>query len=309
MKAVVIPIISVACLFTFEGQTGSRTASLPSTFDEVRSLHAVHPDAHLRSIRVMTWNIDHGAELDRIAAEMASNPADLSLLQEVDLNNKRSGYRDVAAELANRLRLNGAYGIEFEELSQENGRPAYIGQATLTRLPFTGTPEMAPIVAAARVLRFERQSGFWRPRSWIPSSVPLLQRRVGDRIALVTELEFEGRLLVVYNAHLESRSAGAIQDRQLEEILQDSKRYPPATLMIIGGDLNTKYFPSIFLHKLEAAGFRSALGERIERTHTIMMALDWIFVRGPTRLIKGVVRHDVKGSDHYPVYATVVAGG
>jgi endonuclease/exonuclease/phosphatase (EEP) superfamily protein YafD len=229
------------------------------------------------------------------------------LLQEVDFHSRRAGERDVAAELANRLRLNGAYAIEFEELSQEKGRPAYIGQATLTRLPFASDRSGTPAITTARVLRFERQSGFWRPRVWIPSSVPFLQRRVGDRIALVTELELAGKTLVVYNAHLESRSAGAIQNRQLEEILQDSKRYPPATSIIIGGDLNTKYFPSTFLHKLEAAGFRSALGERIERTHTIMMALDWLFVKGSVRLIDGTVRRDIKGSDHFPVYATVAA--
>jgi endonuclease/exonuclease/phosphatase family metal-dependent hydrolase len=126
---------------------------------------------------------------------------------------------------------------------------------------------------------------------------------------LVTELEFAGKMLVVYNAHLESRSAGAIQTRQLEEILEDSKRYPPGTPILIGGDLNTKYFPSIFLHKLEAAGFRSALGERIERTHRIMMSLDWLFVSGPVRLTDGAVRRDATGSDHFPVYATIVAGG
>src|SRR6185437_2168863 len=115
---------------------------------------------------------------------------------------RRAGNRDVATELAKRLRMNGAFGIEFEELSQENGRPAYIGQTTLTRLPFARTMTTTSPVATSRVLRFERQSGFWKPRVWIPSAVPLLQRRAGNRIALVTELEFAGKMLVVYNAHL-----------------------------------------------------------------------------------------------------------
>ncbi len=325
MKAIVVAAISLACFFAVEGQSGSPASPLAASFFEVRQLHTTNPNANLRSIRVMTWNIDHGADLDRIAPEMARNPADLCLLQEVDLHTRRAGGRDVAAELASRLRLNGAYGIEFEELSQEDGGPAYIGQATLTRLPFvqaaTSRRQTTAAISAelgekreplgrasevaSRVLRFERQSDFWKPRVWIPSSVPLLQRRVGNRLALVSELEFDGKLLVVYNAHLESRSAGAIQDRQLDEILNDSKRYPPATAILLGGDLNTKYFPSIFLHKLEAAGFRSSLGERIERTHTIMMALDWIFVKGPVQLSGGLVRRDMKGSDHYPVYAAL----
>lgn len=308
MKLAAIALISLAFLFAFEGQNGSHASPLPSKFDRIRSLHTVDATASLTSIRVMTWNIDHGSDLEKIAGEMSHHPADLCLLQEVDLYTKRAGEQDVATELAKRLRMNGAYGIEFEELSQENGRPAYIGQTTLTRLPFADNAVTMPPVAASRVLRFERQSGFWKPRIWIPSGVPLLQRRLGNRIALVTELEFGGKMLVVYNAHLESRSAGAIQGHQIEEILEDSKRYPSGTAILVGGDLNTKYFPSTFLHKLEAAGFRSAFGERIERTHRIMMSLDWLFVRGPLHLVDGSVGRDVAGSDHFPVYATILAG-
>ncbi len=252
---------------------------------------------NLKQLRVVTWNIDHGARLAELSSELQRNPADLCLLQEVDWNDARSGDKDIASDLAQRLHLNLAYGVEFEELSQERGRPAYIGQATLTRLP----------IRRARILRFRHQSGFWKPRAWIPSGVPLLQRRVGNRIALITELEFAGRPLVVYNSHLESRSFGRIQSEQLDEMLADLRQYPPDTAIILGGDLNTKYLPSIFLHKLEQAGFHSATGEQIERTHKIAMALDWIFARGPVKIEEGQVRRDLSGSDHYPVYAELIA--
>ena len=252
---------------------------------------------HLKELRVVTWNIDHGGRLAQLGSELQKNPADLCLLQEVDWNDARSGEKDIAAELAHELQLNFAYGIEFEELSQERGRPAYIGQATLTRSP----------IRRARILRFQHQSGFWKPRGWIPSGVPLMQRRLGSRIALVTELEFAGKLLVVYNAHLESRSYGRIQAEQLDEMLADLRQYPPETAVILGGDLNTKYLPSIFLHKLERAGFHSATGEQIERTHKIAMALDWIFARGPVKIEEGRVRRDINASDHYPVYAELTA--
>ena len=252
----------------------------------------------LSSLRVVSWNIDQGRQLELLASELKANPADLCLLQEVDWRTERSGHRDIAAELAGRLHLNFAYGIEFEELSQERDQPAYIGQATLTRLP----------IVRSRVLRFHSQSGFWKPRSWIPSSLPLLQRRLGSRIALVTELEFGGRLLVVYNLHLESRSMGKIQAAQLDEVIADLNRYPPNTASVLGGDLNTKYFPSVFLRKLQRAGFQSAMGERVERTHTIAMTLDWIFARGGLSISGGTVRRDFHGSDHYPVYAEVWRG-
>ncbi len=298
MKAVPVTLLIVAALLAFEGQTGSsQPAPLAPAFNRVRELKGARPDSRLKSLRVVTWNIDHGSDLEKIIAGIRAHPAELCLFQEVDWNTARSGVRDIAGALAHSLALNGGYALEFEELSQEHGRPAYIGQATLTRLP----------ILRWRVLRFKRQSGFWQPRSWMPSSVPLLQRRLGNRIALITEAEFAGRLLVIYNAHLESRSAGPIQEHQLNEMLADAGRYGPEAAILLGGDLNTKYLPSIFLHKLEAAGFRSALGERIERTHRIAMSLDWLFARGPIEIENGAVHREMGGSDHYPVYATLVA--
>lgn len=302
MRFVIIASVALAVAACLDAQAPHDAAAFTRStrtpeFNKSREFKLVHGDGDLKSIRVVTWNIDRGEELNTIGSELERNAADLYLLQEVDWNAARSGLKDEALDLGRRLHLNVAYGVEFEELSQERNGPAFIGQATLTRLP----------IRNSRVLRFERQSGWWKPRSWIPSSLPFMQRRLGNRIALVTELEFAGRLLVVYNAHLESRSFGRIQSEQLDEILGDAKRYPPGTAIILGGDLNTKYLPSLFLHKLENAGFRSATGERIERTHKIAMALDWIFSKGPVRLEEGRVRRDVKGSDHYPVYAELVA--
>ena len=269
------------------------TNKLADSFNVPRQLQHLPGDGSLKSIRVISWNIDHGSHLDQIGDVLQQSRADLCLLQEVDWNAARSGLNDVGFALAERLGMNAAYGIEFEELSQEKNGPAYIGQATLTRLPLGKT----------RVLRFARQSNFWQPRGWLPSSLPLMQRRLGNRIALVTELQFAGKLLVVYNLHLESRSMGLIQAAQLDEIFADLAHYPPATNALIGGDINSKYFPSVFLRKMEKAGFHSALGQRIERTHKIAMALDWIFVRVPLALDGGAVDRAAKGSDHFPVLA------
>jgi endonuclease/exonuclease/phosphatase family metal-dependent hydrolase len=290
------------CFAAIGGLLCAADTDLPSIewrshFSAVRQQSLVTPQT-LSSVRVVTWNIDHGDNVDQLASAMAAGRADLCLLQEVDWGTKRTGKADVAGELGRRLGLNLAYGIEFEELSQEEGDPAFIGQATLTRLP----------VRQSRILRFEHQSGFWKPRGWIPSSLPIMQRRAGGRVALVSELEFAGRPLVVYNAHLESRSYGRIQDKQLNEILADLDRnYPPETAAVVGGDLNTKYLPSWFLRKLQKAGFRSALGERVERTHRIAFALDWIFVRGPLGIESGRVEKSWKGSDHYALRAELVS--
>src|SRR5262249_24106226 len=140
-----------------------------------------------------------------------------------------TGHADIAGILSKDAALNMMYGIEFEELGQEDGGKAYTGQATLTSLP----------VKSARVLRFVHQSTFWQPHDWIPTKWSLMQRRAGGRIALVSELDFEGRLLVVYNVHLESRSTGSIQLLQLEECFADMKRYPEGTSFLLAGDINS----------------------------------------------------------------------
>ncbi len=271
--------------------------------DQVREIHATSDSQMARNaatigpqtLKVVSWNIDRGTDLAAIAAELRAQPADLLLLQEVDWNTRRTGRADVAGELAERLGINGVFAVEFEELGQESGAKAYTGQATLSRLP----------IRASRILRFRHQSQFWQSQAWLPSSIPLFQRRTGERIALVTELTFSGRPLVVYNVHLESRSYGRIQMEQLDELLADAKRYPSDTSILLAGDLNTKYLPSLYLRKLERAGFQSCLGDKIERTHAIMMALDWIFARGPLKVEEGTVRKDSKGSDHYPIYANL----
>ena len=113
-------------------------------------------------------------------------------MQEVDLDARRTDFRDVARSLANELQMNYAYGVEFQELTQgKSGQPALHGQATLTRFPITD----------ARVLRFENQPKDWS-RDWF-------QPREGGRMALVTRIQTPGAEFVIYNVHLESRG-GAI---------------------------------------------------------------------------------------------------
>ena len=248
------------------------------------------------NIRVATWNIDRGYRLSNVITALQRVAPDICFLQEVDLHDRRTGNRDVGREIASALRSNYTFGIEFQELSQSvSGRPAFHGQATLSRFP----------IIASRVLRFKRQSGFWNPKAPVPN-VPFFQRRIGGRIALVTELSINGKLLVVYNAHLESRSGGLIQDAQLREILDDLKQYPAGTPAIIGGDLNSKYHPGRVLKGLERENFRSVLGERLQRTHVIIGVLDWIFVRAPFTIENGSVLRGTHGSDHDLVQAVLV---
>jgi endonuclease/exonuclease/phosphatase family metal-dependent hydrolase len=256
------------------------------------------------SLHIVDWNIDRGERLDQVTQVLERDQPDLCTFQEVDLSANRSGRINVAEELARRLKMRYAYASAWVELGQSGrGRnssqehatdDAFQGQAILTRLPMKNV----------RVIRFKEQSDFWRPRSYLPNWA-LFQRRLGGRIALVAELDFAGRTLVVYNPHLESRSGGRIQDLQMEEILADAKRYPEGTPIVIAGDFNTKYNAKSMSARLSADGWQSAFGSKTPKTHTIMFSLDWIVVHGPLRIEQGKVEHGSQGSDHLPISAAV----
>src|ERR1700688_2905974 len=163
----------------------------------------------LKAIRVVNWNIERGLRLPAIVDFLKSQNADLLILQEVDLNARRTRRLNVAEEIARRLQMNYVFGREFEELTQgSRTSPAYHGQATLSRSRLRNP----------RVIRFRRQSNFWHPRWFLPRTGPF-QERLGGRIALVTEVEVMEKTVMVYNLHLESRGDDKLRLSQLSEVL------------------------------------------------------------------------------------------
>ncbi len=268
------------------------------TMNEIRSGNFAPKKRAAAELRLLDWNIERGERLDQIAGGIESQGPDLAILQEVDLNARRTHHLDIAKELARRLKLNFVFGTEFQELSQSSaGEPAYHGNAILTSLR----------IRSPRIIRFAAQSGFWQPRSFLPQW-GFLQRRLGGRMALVAELDYHGRTLVVYNLHLESRSGGDIQFAELKEVLADAARYSASTPIVIAGDLNTKYRRSMIqvVEELTRQGYENAFGERSERTHVFVGSLDYIFARGPIQLREGRVHRDMHGSDHFPVSAELI---
>jgi len=252
------------------------------------------PASSAKKLHVLVWNIDRGYRLPEVAAAIRKQGSDVCLLQEVDLNARRTGRRDIAAGLARDLGMNFVFGDAFQELSQgSSDEPARQGQAILANSPLEAT----------RVIRFARQTRFWEPRPYLPAW--FLQRRSGGRIALASELDFGGRAVVLYNLHLESRGFGYTRYAQLAEVIEDSKRYPPGTPIVLAGDLNTKYVPARFVSLLEKAGFRNCFGSHRQRTHHIAFTLDWIFVRGAIQCEAAQVHREVAVSDHYPLTATL----
>ncbi|HEV8039309.1 MAG TPA: endonuclease/exonuclease/phosphatase family protein [Bryobacteraceae bacterium] len=246
------------------------------------------------SARILNWNIDRGQHFNGIVSAIRETCPNLCIFQEVDLGARRTHGEDVAQALAKTFGMNYAFAPEFRELSQSTPEgPAYHGQAILTRFP----------IRSSRILRFTHQSGFWKPRPLLISSLPVMQRRVGGRIALVNELDLNGQLLVVYNLHLESRTTEHGRLLQLDEVLADAQRYPEGTPLIVAGDLNTMQRHSPSIERMREAGYNSCFGDRRIRTHIIIGALDWVFVRGPVVCEGAEVHRDFHASDHFPISA------
>ncbi len=248
------------------------------------------------SLRVVSWNIERGLQFPKVLEFVRSIDADLLLLQEVDLNARRTQRRDIAYELGQALNVNYAFGMEFQELSQGTAAsPAYHGMATLTRWP----------LARARVIRFRDQSAFWKPHWFVPD-VPLFQRRLGGRIALVAETTIRSRKIVTYNLHLESRGNDALRLRQLKEVLADCRRYRDQPIFIIGGDFNLHAAGGEVGSALRDAGFHDAVRLPAQPTTIAHHApIDWIFISAALDRT-GRVHDEIRASDHYPVSTTLL---
>lgn len=243
---------------------------------------------------LVSWNIARGVRMSEILqAFRGILAADVYILQEVDLHTRRTGYRNVAEEIARELNLNYVFGVEFEELAQGRpGQAAFHGQAVLSRFP----------ISRARVLRFRHQLHNWG-RWWLPRW-SWLQPRRGGRMALVVEIQRGGRTWAIYDTHLESKADDAGRAQQMREILEDIQaHYPTDTSVIVAGDLNTRQgAESAVVQELENQGFEDVLQNYKGSLRTKVRSnrrADWILMRHLRFADVDMPRVDI--SDHYPL--------
>jgi endonuclease/exonuclease/phosphatase family metal-dependent hydrolase len=249
------------------------------------------------SIRIVDWNIDRGLQLRSIIDFLGDTNADVFILQEVDVNARRTHHLNIAQEIARKLRLNYVFGREFVELTQgSKTSPAYHGQATLS--PWK--------ISKPRIIHFQQQSDFWTPR-WYKPKLQKLQERLGGRIALAAEIGIQCVPMICYNLHLESRSNDELRLAQLNEVLHDAGGYDSTQLVVVAGDLNLNASKPVVTDSLARAGFLDVVPTaRIPTTparHLLEAGrhIDWAFVRGPVQADAGRVHNFVRGSDHYPI--------
>ena len=255
------------------------------------------------SIRIVSWNIDRGLKLGGVIEFLARSKADILLLQEADLNARRTHHTNVAKEIAQKLEMNYVFGREFQELTQGSKMsPAYHGQVTLSRWPLSNS----------RIIRFQKQSNFWRPHWFLPEIAPL-QERLGGRMALVSETDIAGKKIVTYNLHLESKGDDQMRCSQLEETLKDAERYSWNTPILLSGDFNLDVSSGPAANAISRSQFRDAFAnQHVSTTPGSFLEhgriIDWIFTRGGVRTSQPQVHRSVSASDHYPLSVDIATG-
>ncbi len=219
--------------------------------------HAAARAPNPERLRVAAWNIQRGARLPQLTAQLAQEPvlrdADVLLLLEVDHGMGRSGNRHVARELAERLAMHYAFGVNylaleddaFENPDRAANTLALAGNAILSRWPI------------GRVVNVDLPE----LRDKFSSS----EKRLGKKRALCAELHVGDRAIAVAACHLDSNASSKQRAQQLAGVLDALEALGLPSL--IGGDLNTTTYDlssraALFadlVHKLFVLGFAGTL--------------------------------------------------
>ena len=162
------------------------------------------------SLHVVCWNIARGCQISAITEFLVAANADLILLQESDRNTRRTGDRNVAKELAQTLGMNYAFGVEFQNWGRAPTR--HRRSTDRPRFPVGRCPARGSSALAAKMENSGRHNGGYR-------RCLHFKRRLGGRMALVTQLAVGNVEPLVYNLHLESRNGDELRLAQLTELL------------------------------------------------------------------------------------------
>jgi endonuclease/exonuclease/phosphatase family metal-dependent hydrolase len=257
------------------------------------------------SLRLVEWNIERGIELDKIQllltnkqgfiseehGEAASNTnnekakdqvlraqmdvlqsADVLVLNEVDWGMKRSDYRAVVKDLADALKMNWAYGVEFVEVDPKMlGLQSFanvenqderkeledlfsVDKTRLLGLHGTAILSRYPL-RDVKLVPFRYQAYDWYNGEKKYGSVEAGKRkgasllfgeeivrevRRGGRTNLIATIDvpdLPGEQVTIVAAHLENRTTPKSRVKQMHEILDLIR--PIAHPVIVAGDMNT----------------------------------------------------------------------
>jgi endonuclease/exonuclease/phosphatase family metal-dependent hydrolase len=224
----------------------ARIAERPPTREEHARQFAGYPGLHEIEIgalpaaraplespaRILFWNAERG-KFPGPAAELLDRlDAAAILLCELDLGMARSGQAHIARELAQRLGMGYAFGVEFLELGLGDAFEQRWHAGLVNEAGLHGAAILSPFpLERPALIRLESDG------NWFDGAHG--ERRVGGRMAMVATLRIDGRPVTLAGVHFESHSDPEGRAGQLRRLLDALDRYGGDQPVLIGGDLNT----------------------------------------------------------------------
>ena len=184
-------------------------------------------------VRAAAWNVQRGTRYGAILSALRDDPvlreADLLLLSEIDCGLGRSGNRNVARELAEALGRSYVFAPSYLTLQDDWGENR-AGAANTTSLAGTAILSRLPIRRAENVDMPALRDKF-------SSS----ERRLGNKRALLVEVDAPTGPLLVGACHLDSNASPRQRARQLRALLDRMPAGAAADVVpaIVGGDFNS----------------------------------------------------------------------
>lgn len=186
-------------------------------------------------LKIVTWNIERGSNLDALTAYINQVQPDVVCLQEVDWGNQRTSSVDLLSQLAHSTSMLGFLGVEFFEI-ETSYRPKTLagggiqGNAILTR------------ILPKRYFRIELPIAFdWVNAPESKNRIVQREKRQGARFALCVEFNYRDRSIVICSTHLEDKDGG-VQGR-FAQFKSIAEAIPTITSQdatsIIAGDFNS----------------------------------------------------------------------
>jgi len=186
--------------------------------------------------RAVCWNIERGIEFEGILHTLECHPllkeGDVFLLPETDMGMIRSANRNVARELAERLKLNYYFVPTYLNFSKGNG----------TEIHFEGDNTLG--IHGNAVLSRYPLSDFKRvPLHNNKDKMRGKEKRLGSQQALICTAAFPQGDVRIVCAHLDAHSSKRHRKDQMAKIMAALKELEPLPTLF-GGDLNTTTYNS-----------------------------------------------------------------
>ena len=186
-------------------------------------------------VRLAHWNIEKGKHLDDVIDAFLTHPilqyADIISINEADVGMNRSHQSHVAQALGEALKMHVAFAPCYLEFSKGYGDDLLMEGENTTALQGNAILSRYPILNP-RVIELPLCYDHFEH----------VEKRIGNRNALLAEFEIKGRRLAIVSTHLEVRNAPSCRAKQIAAIVQELEKPEAPASAIIAGDFNSNTF-------------------------------------------------------------------